>query len=85
MAYKGMTDRIPCSMGKRIDDLLYQRNLNMNDLAKMIGVERKTIYSIIENGKCKLENFIKICQVLNVSADYLLFGVERLESGNIGE
>ena len=63
----------------RLDEEISKRNLNKKQLSQICGIERKTLYNPKRSGRhiC-LVYFARICSVLGVSADYLLFG-ERSE------
>lgn len=62
----------------RLNQILYDRNISAQKLAKLVGMERKTVYTWT-NGYSMPNSLIlaRICKVLNVSADYLLFGEKR--------
>lgn len=62
-------------MGKRISQKRKLLGLTQEQLAEKIGVSTQMI-SNLELGKKAIrpENLIKVCQTLNVSADYLLMG-----------
>lgn len=57
----------------RIDKEIYQQNRTKTDIADQCGFDRKILSS---NGNLSLPYFARLCSVLNVSADYLLFGKE---------
>lgn len=60
-------------LGKRIKEMRTKQNLTQENLAEQVGVS--TVYiSHIEIGSSKpsIETLVKICNVLNVSFDYLL-------------
>ena len=63
---------------ERLNQALYERNISGQKLAKLVGMERKTVY-MWTNGDVMPNSLIleRICKVLNVSADYLLFGEKR--------
>lgn len=50
-----------------------EKNLTQENLSIKLGVTQKSI-SLYENGEASpsIEVFIKLCDILNVSADYLL-------------
>lgn len=59
----------------RLNQILYDRNMNAVELGGAVGVERKTVYSW--TGGYTMPNSLilaRMCKVLRVSADYLLFG-----------
>ena len=59
----------------RLSKSMKTKNINYTKLAEMIGMERKTV-SMWVNGYSMPNSLIlaRMCKVLNVSADYLLFG-----------
>ena len=62
-------------MGKRIAARRNELHLTQEAVAEQMDVSFQTI-SCVELGKqaIRLNNFIRLCQVLDVSADYILFG-----------
>ena len=62
-------------MGERIYAQRRDLKLTQDELAEMIGVSVQMI-STLELGKKAIrpENLVKICQALNISADYILTG-----------
>lgn len=69
-------DALNAALGKRIKEMRQKRNLSQESLAEMIGVCNGTHLSNIERGLygLSLPRLVQVCQALNVSADYLLFG-----------
>ena len=59
-------------IGRTLQLLLDEKNINVNELATMIGVSNQTLYSIIkrDNTKIDIQILIKICDALNVSPEY---------------
>lgn len=59
-------------IGKTLQSLLTEKNINVNELSKMINVSNQTLYSIIkrDNMKIDFEILLKICKALNVNVDY---------------
>lgn len=59
----------------RLNQAMYDCDMNASQLAKLIGMERKTVYTW-QWGYAMPNSLIlaRICKVLGVSADYLLFG-----------
>lgn len=62
-------------LGKRIANRRKECGLTQEQLAEKIGLSLQSV-SCIELGKkgVRPDNLVKICQSLNVSADYLLLG-----------
>ena len=68
-------------MGKRIRELRLQHGWSQTELGKRIGVN-KSVISFYELGTRfpTYDNLLRICDVFNVSADYILRGdaIERM-------
>ena len=64
------------SIGARIKDVRRKRNISQEDFAEKIGVCSGTHVSNIERGRSgiSVSKLMNICKVLDVRADYLLFG-----------
>ena len=63
---------------ERLEQLLYDKNLSKKELGELIGVERKTVYSWLWGDTMPNSLYLaRICKVLKISAEYLLFGEER--------
>lgn len=58
---------------ERVDEEIYNQNRTKKDVAKQCGFNRK-ILSAYSN--LSLIYLVRLCNVLHVSADYLLFGKE---------
>lgn len=67
-------------IGKKLSDLLSEKNMSVADLAKRIDIAPTTIYSIIQrnNKKVDIDVLISIADVLGVSAEY--FGDTHMHS-----
>ena len=65
-------------LGKRLKSLRKKNGMTQEKLAEELTLSVDSV-SNIENGKtnCMPEYIIKICQMFNVSADYLYFGIDR--------
>lgn len=59
-------------IGKVLDELIKDKNLNVNDLAKRSNVNPQTLYSIIkrDNMKVDLDVLINICNSLDIDLNY---------------
>ena len=68
------------NIGKRIQKTRIEHNLTQNQIAEKLGISTSYIENL-ENGKVnkELENFIKICNFLNVS----IYDVLNEENNNI--
>lgn len=64
---------------ERLQEAINKRGLNCVQLGRMVGKDRKTIYTY-KNGDCLPDalTLAKLCMALNVSADYLL-GIKKNE------
>lgn len=64
--------------GKRLKQIRKKRGITQEKLSELLHLSADSI-SNYENGKttCMPEHVTKICQLLNISADYLYFGVEK--------
>ena len=72
------------TIGKRIKKLREKKNISRKDLSIML---EKSIGQIghIENDKSDLtcNSIVKLCEILETSSDYLLFGIEREPNNGI--
>lgn len=59
-------------IGKKLNDLLQERNMTVTELSRKINVPPTTIYSIIQrdNKKIDIDVLLDIADVLNVTAEY---------------
>ena len=71
--------------GNRIKKLRMEKGFRQYELAELLGISGNHM-SKIENGKegASLDLLYRICIVLDVSSDYLIFG-NRENSGNLEE
>ena len=70
-----MNYALAAEMGKRIRELRLQHGWSQTELGRRIGVN-KSVISFYELGTRfpTYDNLLRICDVFNVSADYLLRG-----------
>lgn len=70
-----MNYALAAEMGKRIRELRLQHGWSQTELGKRIGVN-KSVISFYELGTRfpTYDNLLRICDVFNVSADYILRG-----------
>lgn len=59
---------------ERLEDEIYKQNCTKKDVAKQCGFDRKILIRNCGHDNICLPYFARLCSVLNVSADYLLFG-----------
>ena len=66
------------AFGSRLKAIRKANKYTQAKLAEVLFISEESV-SNIEKGKtmCMPEHLMKICQLFNVSADYLYFGVER--------
>ncbi len=72
------------AVGKRIQQIRKKRNMTQCVLAEKLDYTKERQLQRIESGEtaCSVDKLMEIAQILEVSTDYLLFGVERgLENG----
>lgn len=64
------------SIGKRLEELIYFRNTNVNKIAKAAGVSPQTIYGIIkrDNTKVDINILMALAKELNVTLDFFSGG-----------
>lgn len=58
-------------IGKKLAEIIEQKNTNVNELANRTGITPSTIYSIIkrDNTKVDIQVLINLCEALNVKVD----------------
>lgn len=64
--------------GKRLKTIRKQCGYTQEELAEMLYISVDTL-SRCENGKSNFmhEHITRLCQILNISADYLFFGLKK--------
>lgn len=72
-------------MGQRIQKLMEEKNISVEELAAKMGVDPSAVSKWMNGnrGNC-LDSFLQIVEVLETSADYLLFG-ENPDTGIVNE
>lgn len=66
-----------CMMG-RLKEIIYTSPLSVKEIAKQLGVARSTLYRWMEeNTPPSSTELARICELFDVSADYLLFGIKK--------
>ena len=59
--------------GKRMQDVLNSKNIDITDMAKRTGLSRSTIYYFVYNGTdISSTRLAKICAYCGVSMDYVM-------------
>lgn len=76
-------DNIKKSIGRRIARLRKNAGLTQLKLSEMININEKNL-SAIERGKngVSMETLIALCEVFEISADYILFGEKERNINN---
>ena len=70
------------NVGKRLNEVLAQKNIMQKELAKHIGVTDNTVSYYLSGERCPdIEKLIEIAKFLNVSTDYLL-GASNVKTTN---
>ena len=61
-------------LGKRLKDILKEKNITVQRLSEMTGISANTLYTIIkrDNKSIQAENLISIARALGVSVDTLI-------------
>ena len=63
-------------IGRRIYFARHDQLLSINDLAQMTNLSAAYIRQIERGSKrCSLESLVRICAALELSVDYILFGI----------
>lgn len=67
MEYKDAVDEI----WERIEEEISRQKISKKEVARRCGFDRKNLFG---RRNMRIMYFAKLCEVLNISADYLLFG-----------
>lgn len=62
------------SVWSRINSAISEQGTNKSEVARRCGFDRKTLSSY---GNLNLTYFARLCEELNVSADFFLFGLDK--------
>ncbi len=75
------------AVGSRIQQMRKRHNMTQYQLAESLDYANERQLQRIENGKtaCSVDKLMEISQILDVSTDYLLFGIKGAEEGDILE
>ena len=70
-------DESKVAIGARIKEIRLKRNISQDTFAELIGVSNGAHVSNIERGfsGISVSKLMTICKVLDIEADYLLFGM----------
>lgn len=64
-------------LAQQLKVLMKKKRMTVSQLSSATGVPAKTLYHYLEGRTPRnLDHVRKVCEVLKVSADYLLFGAE---------
>lgn len=65
---------IDLDFGKKLKDLISEKNITVSELAQMTGINRNTLYSYIRRGTQKIDPVIlqKLATALNVDVYYFI-------------
>lgn len=75
------------AVGNRIQQMRKRSNLTQCQLAECLDYANERQLQRIENGTtaCSVDKLMEIAQILNVSTDFLLFGVKTTDENDILE
>lgn len=73
-------------IGERIEKLRNKHNLSRGQFGKMIGISAQHL-GLVEKGTrgLSVNSIVSLCTEMDVSADYILFGNDLIESLSLGE
>ena len=67
----------PEGFSNRLHEVFIKSNLEVTEISKRTGMSRSSVYGYLYYRITpNIVNMAKLCKVLGVSADYLLFGKE---------
>lgn len=75
------------AVGKRIKKIRKSRHMTQMELAEFLDYTNDRQLQRIENGEtaCTIDKLMEIAQILDSSTDFLLFGWEWKDNGNISK
>jgi transcriptional regulator with XRE-family HTH domain len=63
---------------ERLNETILKSGISMRDLAKRLGTDHSTVRSwMVMRAQPNIRSLAKLCLILDVSADYLIYGKER--------
>ena len=78
-----MTELDWIRLGLRIRDIRSQKNISQKELGARVGLERNSLSNIeCGNAHPSLDALIRIAEELDVSLDYIVFGIRPLHSSD---
>lgn len=67
----------PPGVGDRLAQAMYDRNIDGVRLGRMVGLDRKTIYSYTHDDvPMTITTCFKVCAILGITPNYLITGKE---------
>ena len=74
------------AIGNRIKQSRKKQNYTQESLAEKLEVSPHYIYEIERGSKAmSMETLINLCSVMELSADYILFGIQKQNAGSVYE
>lgn len=71
-------------LGTRLKNLRVERGLSQRDLAALAGCSHQTIATLERNeNNDRIITLGKLCQIFNVSPDYLIYGIQFIPNKEI--
>lgn len=62
-----------CSSGKRMMEVIYEKDISIHKLSEATGMEESTIYKFLQDGRdISSMRLAKLCAYLGVSMDYIM-------------
>ena len=67
------------SIAERLQELRKQSGYSLEQVAELLGLSRQAISKWESGqGKPEIDNIVKLTEIYNVSADYILLGTEKV-------
>lgn len=62
-----------CSSGKRMMEVIFEKNISIHKLSEATGIEESCIYKFLQDGRdISSMRLAKLCSYLGVSMDYIM-------------
>ena len=62
-----------CSSGKRMMEVIFEKDISIHKLSEVTGIEESTIYKFLQDGRdISSMRLAKLCAYLGVSMDYIM-------------
>ena len=63
---------------ERLNETILKSGISMRDLAERLGTDHSTVRSwMVMRAQPNIRSLAKLCLILDVSADYLIYGKDR--------